>query len=208
MKDKLRFLREEKGLSQIQMGEALGIKPGTYSSYENGTVPKTEVLAQIAKYHNVTMDYLLGLSNERKPAGDALSLAFSRLAQRAGETAPQSSELTSLLEAAAQYYKQGAPAGDAPMEALTGFLASLRAALNAATARDPSMLIINANAAAIAALGVTRMVGEFFQRSDELDVLPMAARANGKHIAKRRTVIQPDEAMEKALLERESDPIG
>ena len=63
---KIRFkkLRNYKSLSQTEIGTLLNISQMQISKYELGeSYPSVEGLIQMAKYFNVTTDYLLGLSN-------------------------------------------------------------------------------------------------------------------------------------------------
>ena len=68
MYERIRNLREDKGLNQTQMGKLLNMSQTGYSQYETGTndIP-TKVLIELAKIHNTSIDYLLGLTNEIKP---------------------------------------------------------------------------------------------------------------------------------------------
>ncbi|SHJ54017.1 helix-turn-helix domain-containing protein [Paramaledivibacter caminithermalis] len=63
--DKLKKLRTEKGLSQKKLGEILNISSRTIGYYEtNERFPKDEdTLKAIADYFNVSVDYLLGRTN-------------------------------------------------------------------------------------------------------------------------------------------------
>lgn len=60
--DKLRTLREEKGLSQADCAIALGLDRSTYSKYEAGGSIKRNV-KKLASFFNVTTDYLLGMNS-------------------------------------------------------------------------------------------------------------------------------------------------
>lgn len=56
----LRSLRKSKHITLDKMSEDLGINKGTLSKYENNiNSPKAEILADIARYYNVTTDYIL-----------------------------------------------------------------------------------------------------------------------------------------------------
>lgn len=59
---RLKELREENGVSQKQIAEYLNIKQNTYSQYETGKrqLP-IEILIKLARYYNVTTDYILGI---------------------------------------------------------------------------------------------------------------------------------------------------
>ena len=57
-------LRESKGLSQKQLAEALKVRRETVTQWENATRDlKTEYLVKLAQYFNVSVDYLLFLSD-------------------------------------------------------------------------------------------------------------------------------------------------
>lgn len=61
---RIKYLREEKGLSQKELANYLNISNSTLSQYESGVrVPSDEIKIKLAKYFNVTTDYLLGNSN-------------------------------------------------------------------------------------------------------------------------------------------------
>lgn len=63
---RLKDLREDNDLKQKDIAEYLHIKQNTYSQYENGQrqLP-IDILIKLAKYYNVSTDYLLGLSKEK-----------------------------------------------------------------------------------------------------------------------------------------------
>ena len=68
MYEKIRELREDNDLLQKDLAKYLHCSQVAYSRYELGLrdIP-TEVLILLAKYYNTSVDYLLGLTNERKP---------------------------------------------------------------------------------------------------------------------------------------------
>lgn len=68
MYEKVRDLRVDKDLSQADVAEVLHCSQQAYSNYELGQrdIP-TAVLIQLAKFHQTSVDYLLGLTDERKP---------------------------------------------------------------------------------------------------------------------------------------------
>jgi transcriptional regulator with XRE-family HTH domain len=65
--NRLRELREERGLTQKELAQALGLSSkSTITNYEqNDRDPDYETLIKIAKYFEVSIDYLLGHKEER-----------------------------------------------------------------------------------------------------------------------------------------------
>jgi len=66
-KDRFKELRTEKGLGQKQIGNLLGYSESTISLYESGSREPKKILdlIKIADYFDVTLDYLLGRTNEK-----------------------------------------------------------------------------------------------------------------------------------------------
>lgn len=68
MLEHLRGLREDKDLSQAEMAKILQVHQTTYSDYERGNLNiPIETLKQLAAFHKTSVDYLLGLTDVRKP---------------------------------------------------------------------------------------------------------------------------------------------
>ncbi len=65
MYERIRELREDNDLNQAQIAEILKVSQSTYSRYESGflDVP-TEVLIALSKQYNVSVDYILGLTDK------------------------------------------------------------------------------------------------------------------------------------------------
>ena len=64
---RIRDLREDKDLTQAQMGEILNCSQRVYSNYERGEVDiPTQTLIRLADFHGVSVDYLLGRTEEEK----------------------------------------------------------------------------------------------------------------------------------------------
>lgn len=64
--NRLKRLREEKGISQIELGKAINISNVMLSRYEkNKRLPDYETLNKLADFYRVTIDYLLGRTNIR-----------------------------------------------------------------------------------------------------------------------------------------------
>lgn len=57
---RIRDLREDHDLTQMQVGEAIGVSQRTYSYYESGERMITpQVLCALADFYNTSVDYLL-----------------------------------------------------------------------------------------------------------------------------------------------------
>lgn len=57
---RIRNLREDKDLTQTQMGEMLSCSQRVYSNYERGDIDiPTTILIKLADFHGVSVDYLL-----------------------------------------------------------------------------------------------------------------------------------------------------
>ncbi len=67
---RLKDLREDSDLTQGELAELLHIKQNTYSQYENGQrqLP-LDALITLARYYKTSTDYILGLTDEKKPYG-------------------------------------------------------------------------------------------------------------------------------------------
>lgn len=67
---RIRDLREDKDLTQKQMGEILSCSQRVYSNYERGELDiPTEILIKLADFHNVSVDYILNRTSVKKAAG-------------------------------------------------------------------------------------------------------------------------------------------
>lgn len=68
MYSRIRDLREDKDMSQTKLAKILGMSQTGYSKYETGEndVP-TNILIKLAHYHETSVDYILGLTDEKEP---------------------------------------------------------------------------------------------------------------------------------------------
>lgn len=68
MYERIRNLREDKDLTQKQIGIILNMSQTGYNQYETGKndIP-TRVLIELAKFYNTSTDYILGLTDEIRP---------------------------------------------------------------------------------------------------------------------------------------------
>lgn len=65
---RIKKLREEKGLTQRQFADRFQISPSTIALYEVGKrTPDADTLSKLATFFDVSVDYLLGRTNVRRP---------------------------------------------------------------------------------------------------------------------------------------------
>lgn len=66
--DRLRDIREDNDLKQVDLAKLLNVTQQTYSRYEKGEISiDKESLKKLALFYNTSIDYLLCLTDERKP---------------------------------------------------------------------------------------------------------------------------------------------
>lgn len=63
MQENLKKLRESLGMTQSEFGKSVGIAKTTYNNYETGIrEPKSDFWISVAERYGVTIDYLMGYS--------------------------------------------------------------------------------------------------------------------------------------------------
>ena len=61
LNERIKQLRTERGLSQVDLAEKLGVSKQSVSNWENDNIqPSIEMLLKISRIFSVTTDYLLG----------------------------------------------------------------------------------------------------------------------------------------------------
>ena len=66
---RIRNLREDKDLTQMQMGKILSCSQRVYSNYERGDLDiPTDILIKLANFHNVSVDYILNRTDIKEMA--------------------------------------------------------------------------------------------------------------------------------------------
>ncbi len=65
---RIRDLRIDRGLTQREVAALLHVSQNTYSQYEVGTNRfPLDAVAELARFYNTSIDYLVGLTDERRP---------------------------------------------------------------------------------------------------------------------------------------------
>ncbi len=68
MYERIRNLREDADKTQQQMADYLNCSQRVYSNYECGDIDiPTNVLINLAKFHNTSIDFLLETTDVKKP---------------------------------------------------------------------------------------------------------------------------------------------
>ena len=68
MELRIRNLREDNDYTQKEIAQFLNCTQQTYSRYETGEITiDIYSLIKLAKFYNVSLDYLVGLTNDSKP---------------------------------------------------------------------------------------------------------------------------------------------
>lgn len=76
-------LRKDKGLNQAQMAAILKIPKRTYAHYEYGDVSiPIHILYALSRFHETSADYLIGLTDERKPYRPSRSYKLIQLQEK------------------------------------------------------------------------------------------------------------------------------
>lgn len=82
--ERLKQLIEERGLEHQEFGEMFNLAKSTVSGYvNNNRTPSDELKKKFADYFDVTVDYLIGKSDIKKPEVIEIDSAYLRLMQDA-----------------------------------------------------------------------------------------------------------------------------
>ncbi len=72
--DKIKLLRERKGLTQAELARHLGVTRSGVNAWEMGiSIPSTQYIVELAQFFDVSADYLLGLEHTATVSVDGLS---------------------------------------------------------------------------------------------------------------------------------------
>lgn len=71
-------MRDEAGISQKTLADAIGVSQQSVNKYENHNIePDIETLIRIADYFNTSVDYLIGHSDVRRKIVEPFSIELS-----------------------------------------------------------------------------------------------------------------------------------
>ena len=113
--DRLRQLRESKGLTQQQLADKLDVSKSTIANYECGfREPKdNSTWIKISKYFNVSVDYLMDIGDSKNITPPQFTL---KALNYNGSSNPKEQELKDLID------KSGLP--DEKLDVLIGMIKS------------------------------------------------------------------------------------
>lgn len=64
---RIRNLREDADMTQTEIARILSCSQRVYSNYERGELDiPTDILIKLANFHNVSVDYILGRTDNKK----------------------------------------------------------------------------------------------------------------------------------------------
>lgn len=100
----IRQLRNEKGITQSDLSNIVGLTPKMISFYELGQrFPPHDIIIKLADYFDVSTDYLLGISDIRNP--EKILIPYQKLYEseqtypqkgKSRDTLPSDSDISSL----------------------------------------------------------------------------------------------------------------
>lgn len=124
MYPRLKAFRESLGLTQAEFGKSVGIAKSTYNNYETGIRdPKSDFWIAVAQKYGVTIDYLMGYSDnphsvgiEKKSPGTTEVVPGEELQQEiirlAGNLSPELQDLFLAILRLIAARNQGLPVAD------------------------------------------------------------------------------------------------
>ena len=95
----IKILRTQKNLSQGQLAEKLHVHQTAVSSWETGnSYPDMQTAIELSKYFNVSIDYLIGISDGRAIGYSAHNVRDSNFVQGSGSVTVNGGEQTMSAE--------------------------------------------------------------------------------------------------------------
>ena len=151
---RLKELRNAHGMTQVDLGNLLHSSGAVISTYENGREPSYDILVNIAKIFDVSIDYLLGKSAVKRIDSGALMSALAQSAEAAealGVASVTIEELLSLMQQLSVYLEGPRRADTLPAKITVQLITGMTSML-AALSNDSAAAVINANNALLAAV--------------------------------------------------------
>ena len=64
--ERIRILRRERGLTQVEVAKAVEMSARGYQDLELGVMPRSDKLLAIAEFYQVSIDWLMGRTDRRE----------------------------------------------------------------------------------------------------------------------------------------------
>lgn len=97
--ERLTLLRKQKNLSQYKLAEILGFSRGLIANYEQGRrEPDYNTLLTFATFYNVTIDYILGRTNDQSVDFTPSKAEFALIQNFNNLTSESQEELSRYIE--------------------------------------------------------------------------------------------------------------
>lgn len=95
MVNRLKKLRNNQNITQKELASFLGINQNTYSYWENGKVKiDSDSLSKLSNYFDVSIDYILGISDQKKEDDDSTPSSESKVSPSLQKLYELASELS------------------------------------------------------------------------------------------------------------------
>ncbi len=76
--ERIKHLREQRPMTQVDLAKYLGVTRSGVSAWEMGiSVPSTQYIVELAKFFNVSTDYLLGMEETASVSLQGLQIVYS-----------------------------------------------------------------------------------------------------------------------------------
>ena len=73
--NRIKYLRQTRELTQVQLADKLGVAKQSISNWENDNImPSVDMLEKIADFFSVSTDYLLGRENRKSTDGSTIDV--------------------------------------------------------------------------------------------------------------------------------------
>lgn len=82
MENRIKTLRNERGMTQEELAKAVGLNRSTIAGYEKNYIqPSHEMLVKLSTFFNVSVDYLIGASSVRTATINLKTNVYDKLQQ-------------------------------------------------------------------------------------------------------------------------------
>ena len=106
-KQRIEDLLDEKNMNQAELAEKIGITAATLSRNINGVnPPKAEIVSLIADFFDVSVDYLLGRTNNKEIVNDIDDFAYALYGETKDLTDEQKQDILDMAKKMTEIMKK------------------------------------------------------------------------------------------------------